>query len=58
MQLHLDRWDLGVSTNYMSNPSVTVDELIDADGNGHPENFAGTFEGATFQTVFAFNYRF
>ena len=58
-QIHLDRWDLGFSTSYTQNPKVTVDELIiDEDGNGHPENFAGAFEGATYQTVFAFNYRF
>ncbi|MDH3889654.1 MAG: outer membrane protein transport protein [candidate division Zixibacteria bacterium] len=57
-QLHLDRWDLGVSTSYTRHPSASVADLEDADGNGHPENFAGDFEGATYQTVFAFNYRF
>lgn len=58
MQVHLDRWDLGVSTSYTQQPSASVAELVDADGNGHPENFAGDFEGATYQTVFALNYRF
>lgn len=58
MLLHWERWELGVSTNYTKHPSVTVDELVYSDENGRPENFPGAYNGATFQTVFAFNYRF
>ncbi len=58
IQFHLDRWDFGISTSYTRQPSATVPELIDADANGNPENFAGVFKGATYQTVLAFNYRF
>ncbi len=56
--LHLEQWDLGISTSYTRYPDASVEELEDIDGDGHPENFAGDFKGATYQTVFSFNYRF
>ena len=56
--LHLEQWDLGVSTSYTRYPDASVEELEDIDGDGHPENFAGDFKAASYQTVFSFNYRF
>jgi len=56
--VHFERWDLGVSTGYTHYPDATVEDLEDNDGDGNPDNFAGAYKGATYQTVFSFNYRF
>ncbi len=57
-QLHIEQWDLGLTTGYTHYPDAEVSTLEDIDGDGHADSFTGSYKAATYQTVLSFNYRF
>lgn len=56
--VHVQQWDLGLTTSYTQHPKTSVPTLEDINNDGNPDNFAGTFKAATYQTALSFNYRF
>ena len=53
--VHIQQWDLGITTSYLHQPELTVDGLdMDADY----ELFPGVYNGDVYETILSFNYRF
>jgi hypothetical protein len=55
---HINRWDLGLVQTYTSLPELSISPLVDANGDGIVDNFSGHYQGAVYETVLSFNYRF
>ena len=55
---HRDQWDFGLSGSYTDYPDKSVSGLLDADGDGLADTFAGEYKASTYETVLSFNYRF
>jgi hypothetical protein len=53
-------WEFGAVTSYTKYPDLSVSKLssIDDDDLGLFDNVNGTYSGATYETIFSFNYRF
>ncbi|MEW6049674.1 MAG: outer membrane protein transport protein [Candidatus Zixiibacteriota bacterium] len=56
--VHIQRWDLGLTTSYSRLSSVEVTGLTDTDGDGVNDNFPGDYKGGTYETILSFNYRY
>jgi long-chain fatty acid transport protein len=56
--LHLNQWDLGVTTSYTDYPVVDYSGLRDFDEDGLWDNFPGAYGAETFETVLSVGYRF
>jgi long-chain fatty acid transport protein len=56
--VHIDRWDLGVSTSYTRYPSETVDVPSDFGASEDYYTFPGEYSGDGYETVLSFIYRF
>lgn len=54
------KWEFGVVSSYTKYPDLSVSALsnIDDDVNNTFDNVNGTYKGATYETIFSFNYRF
>ena len=55
---HHDQWDFGLAGSITTYPDLTVENLVDTDADGLPDNFAGEYKASTYETVLSFNYRF
>jgi len=55
---HIQQWDLGLATSYVRYPDLTVDKLVDLDGDGNMDSFGGVYKADTYETTLSFNYRF
>ncbi len=56
--VHIDRWDLGISTSYTSYPEETVDVPSDFGAEEDYYTFPGEYSGDGYETVLSFIYRF
>ncbi len=56
--VHIQQWDLGLATSYISQPDEEVASLTDINGDGIMDNFAGSYKADTYQTTLSINYRF
>jgi len=55
---HIQQWDVGLTTSYVGNPDADDVMLVDIDGNGIMDTFAGDYKAASYTTSLSFNYRF
>ena len=56
--VHIDRWDLGLTSSYLHYPDLTV---ATPSAFGQEEDFIyfpGDYKAATYETILSFNYRF
>jgi long-chain fatty acid transport protein len=58
LMVHIQQWDIGLVTSYLNHPDVNDVALVDIDGDGSMDTFAGDFKAATYNTSLSFNYRF
>jgi long-chain fatty acid transport protein len=58
IQLHIDRWDLGLASTWIQYPDLTIDTPADFGQDEDFVTFPGDYSGSTFETVLSFNYRY
>ena len=55
---HIQQWDIGLTTSYVGQPDADDVMLVDIDGDGSVDTFAGDYKAASYNTSLMFNYRF
>lgn len=56
--VHIQQWDIGLSSGFVSSDDETITNLDDINGDGNIDSFAGDYRADTYETVLSVNYRF
>ena len=56
--LHINQWDIGLITSYLSYPDIEFGNLTDVDNDNMFDNFPGAYKASTYETVLSLGYRF
>jgi len=58
IQVHIDRWDVGLASSWIKYPNLTVDTPADFGQKEDYITFPGDYSASTYETVLSFNYRY